>query len=142
MQSEHMDVLRRMVNIASKYVSSYELDEYEPSWQKIVVKQAYRLAELRLKYEGVLYDFYSEPPVLDGEYHDNYDIDALKIALSAAAESAENTYADVGEDARNIFVTIVLTKILFFFAFDENNDTSENPELIMKEVNSLVGKEE
>ena len=55
MQSEHMDVLRRMVNIASKYVSSYELDEYEPSWQKIVVKQAYRLAELRLKYEGVLY---------------------------------------------------------------------------------------
>ena len=66
---------------------------------------------------------------MDGEYHDNYDIDALKIALSAAAESAENTYADVGEDARDIFVTIVLTKILFFFAFDENNDTSEKPRI-------------
>jgi signal transduction histidine kinase len=83
---------------ARRLLPLYEQDNAEPADQRMVVTRAILLAEKRAGMGGDSDTHDYEPLWTEGQFVDNYDIDALASALAGAEEAATNTYSDIGSD--------------------------------------------
>lgn len=108
---------------ARRFLECYEKDTAEPSAQRATVAQAVVLAESMAALGG-------DPEQitcleLNGQFFDNYDIDAIKDALVASENAAENTYADLHEDKAversvgRILTAISLARLALTCAFSD-----------------------
>ena len=91
----------------------YEHDECEPEEQRVAVRQAIALAELRARMGGPVDERMDGAYKIGEQYYDNYDLDALHSSLAAGRNAALNTYADVGPDAEIPLLLFTLALIVF-----------------------------
>jgi DNA (cytosine-5)-methyltransferase 1 len=105
-------------------------DEGEPAWHRLAIDQALACAKVRATLGGPLSDdgwYGSEPAiVLNGQYFDHYDIDALSSALGACWNTTKNTAAEVEMSEADLFNSATaLANIALAFAFhaEEGDDT-------------------
>ncbi|MEF3082722.1 sensor histidine kinase [Luteimonas sp. SMYT11W] len=82
--------------IARRFADAYADDVHEPAGARIAVRNAVALAERAAARggDGGISDTFE----IDGEYFDNYDIEALALALGGYAQAANNTHADLSLD--------------------------------------------
>lgn len=91
----------------------YDHDECEPEKQRVAVRQAIALAELRARMGGEPYEWMDSAYKIGEPYYDNYDLDALHSSLAAGRNAPLNTYADVGSDAEIPLLLFTLALIVF-----------------------------
>ena len=104
----------------------YEHDECEPEEQRVAVRQAIALAELRARMGGPVDERMDGAYKIGEQYYDNYDHDALHSSLAAGRNAALNTSADVGPDAEIPLLLFTLALIVFEAAcFDGVQDQHE-----------------
>ena len=127
---------------ARRLLPLYEQDNAEPADQRMVVARAILLAEKRAGMGGDSDTHDYEPLWTDGQFVDNYDIDALASALAGAEEAATNTHSDMGGDESKvpwsemsigqytgvILAVTSLAKLSFLAAFGKDLN-SEEPNL-------------
>jgi signal transduction histidine kinase len=87
---------------ARRLLPLYEQNDAEPADQRIAVTRAISLAERRAALGGDPDDYDVVALATDGQFVDDYDIDALKAALAGALQAATNTYSDLGDDEGKI----------------------------------------
>jgi hypothetical protein len=88
---------------ARRLLPLYEKDNAEPIDQRTVVSRAVLLAEKRATMGGDTDAYEYEQLWTDGQFVDNYDIDALAAALAGAEQAAANTFSDIGSDPSKAF---------------------------------------
>lgn len=109
--------------IAKRFADAYADDVHEPAGSRIAVRNAVALAEQAAVRGGD--QNVSDTFEIDGEYFDNYDIDALAMALGGYAKAATNTHADLSLDehiepfCRRGWAAIALALIALRCAFPE-----------------------
>jgi hypothetical protein len=91
----------------------YEHDEFEPEEQRVAVRQAIALAELRARMGGPADEEMTHSYEIGTQYYDNYDLVALHASLLAGRNAALNTYADIGNDAEIPLMMFILALIAF-----------------------------
>jgi signal transduction histidine kinase/uncharacterized protein YjaG (DUF416 family) len=81
---------------ARRILPLYKDDSAEPAEQRAAVTQAIRLAEKRAATGGDV--GFEDALEIEGQFFDNYDLDALNSALSACVKAASNTHIDLSAD--------------------------------------------
>ncbi|WP_157515106.1 sensor histidine kinase [Luteimonas abyssi] len=109
--------------IAKRFADAYVNDVHEPAGSRIAVRNAVALAEQAALRggDGDVSDAFE----IDGEYFDNYDIQALAMALGGYAQAASKTHTDLSLDEhsepsfRRGWSAIALTLIALRCAFPD-----------------------
>lgn len=92
-------------------------DAYEPEEQRVAVRQAISLSELRAQIGGAA-EASDEAYKVKNQYFDSYDLDALHSSICAGRGAALNTYADIGSPEADIpLVLFELAVVAFEAAF-------------------------
>ena len=109
-----------VVRCAREMLPAYEGDTGEPLWQRSLASQAIGIAYIRAGAGGYRYQEGSEAVVLDGQYFDNYDLDAAVSALGACINAALNTHAELQQDETNLNLTVLqLAEMALVCAFHD-----------------------
>jgi signal transduction histidine kinase len=133
---------------ARRILPLYQHENAEPADQRMAVTRAILLAEKRAGAGGKSDTYDYEPLWSDGQFVDNYDIDALAAALSGAEQAASNTYTDIGDDDHKlpwsdisiaqytgiILAVTTLAKLSFLAAFGKDLNSEEPPYLELAEA--------
>ena len=73
----------------------------EPAWHRLAIRQGLACARARAMLGGSLEDDGCDDPdgaiILDGQYFDHYDLEALSDALSSCLNATRNTVSEVNE---------------------------------------------
>lgn len=125
---------------ARRFLECYENDESEPSSQRAVVGQAVVLAETRAAAGGDL-----DPSLnleINGQFFDNYDIEAIEESLLGSENAAENTYTDLHADkdierpVARILTATSLARLAFRCAF--SYEVHKEPTSLGENVKSAI----
>lgn len=124
---------------ARRYADLYAADGAEPASARVAVQEAVRLAELSAARGGSpgVEDMWME---IDGQYFDNYDIDALAGALCNYAHAADNTLTDLqncpdgGPLSRRNLAAIELAQMALEAAFREDRCEPLDPTQVLTVV--------
>lgn len=81
---------------ARRYAEAYSSETTEPAASRIAVAQAVALSEARAGLGGDRESF--ELVEIDGQFFDNYDVEAIAVALGGYVTAASNTLDDLHED--------------------------------------------
>lgn len=125
---------------ARRYAEAYSSETAEPAACRMAVSQAVALAEARAGLGGERQLF--DPLEIDGQWFDNYDVDAIAVALGGYATAAINTVADLqGEpniepQLRRSLTSVQLALLALESAFPVGDRSEEH--LPMREVLDLA----